>query len=187
MASSADVARPGIARPPVAWWARDFPGYKVQVRLVRRWIEGLLPDCEPRDNCLLLASELSANALEHTASGLGGLFSVHVEWSPELARVVVGDQGAARCVTTIAQATRPSSTDESGRGLLLVDELADDWGTALHPGGRCTWFDVRWAARGGPPLHPVVTRAGQRHDGTAAAGTTAARATVAAGLGAARP
>lgn len=42
--------------------------------------------------------------------------------------------------------------EEFGRGLWLVDELADDWGTGCHPAGRVVWIDVQRQARGGPPL-----------------------------------
>jgi len=38
---------------------------------------------------------------------------------------------------------------ECGRGLWLVDELADDWGTAAYPGHRCVWIDLPWQANGG--------------------------------------
>ena len=37
-------------------------------------------------------------------------------------------------------------------GLLLVDAMSDDWGTIGHLAGRCVWFEVGWAARGGPLL-----------------------------------
>jgi anti-sigma regulatory factor (Ser/Thr protein kinase) len=144
---------------PVVWWARDFPGSAAQVGEVRRWLSGLLPDCEPRDDLLLLASELAANAVVHTRSGeRGGQFSVHIEWSPDLARVVVGDQGALATPNVSAAPAAPAAPagmggpawmSECGRGLLLVEELADDWGTASHPDGRCTWFDIQWGVRGG--------------------------------------
>jgi hypothetical protein len=51
--------------------------------------------------------------------------------------------------------------EESGRGLFLIEELADDWGTvslpASPPGGggcRLVWVTLDWAARGGAPLAP---------------------------------
>jgi anti-sigma regulatory factor (Ser/Thr protein kinase) len=147
----------------VLLWARDFPGRAFEVRAARRWIEGLLPDCEPREDVLLLASELCANAVVHTRSGLpGGRFSVHIEWSPERARVVIEDQGspgslaagslAAGSLEVEASPAVPAWARECGRGLPLVAEIADDWGTVRFPDGRCTWFDVRWAAQDGPPL-----------------------------------
>ena len=78
----------------VLWWSRDFPGGRDQVGEARHWIGNLLPECDGLDDFLLLASELCSNAVVHTRSGqAGGRFSVDVEWTPTLARVVVGDQG----------------------------------------------------------------------------------------------
>jgi serine/threonine-protein kinase RsbW len=137
--------------PPVAWWARDFPGDAGQAREVRRWIEDLLPECDVLADVLLVASELCANAITHTRSGrAGGRFSVSVEWAWELARVVVGDRGSA--MVPLAGVGMGNATEESGRGLRLVDQLADAWGTAGHPAGRVVWVDVDWHARGGLPL-----------------------------------
>jgi hypothetical protein len=33
--------------------------------------------------------------------------------------------------------------DVSGRGLFLVDKLADRWGVDLLPRGKTTWFEMR--------------------------------------------
>jgi anti-sigma regulatory factor (Ser/Thr protein kinase) len=142
----------GSAISPVAWWSRDFPGQAAQVREARHWIEDLLPECGPLQDFLLLASELCANAVLHTRSReAGGRFSVDVEWGPDLARMVIGDQGA---LTVPVAAGKPDDTwtREAGRGLWLVDELADDWGTGCHPAGRVVWVEVGWQARGGLPL-----------------------------------
>jgi serine/threonine-protein kinase RsbW len=158
----AQGAVPSCQVSRVAWWTREFPGGKDQVREARRWIEDLLPECEPLGDILLLASEVCANAVVHTRSGQAGRFSVDVEWSPSLARVVVGDQGS---LTTPAAGVRMDVTrwvNECGRGLWLVNEMSDGWGTAAHLAGRCVWFDMDWRARGGPPLeapggHEVMT------------------------------
>jgi anti-sigma regulatory factor (Ser/Thr protein kinase) len=137
--------------PPVACWARDFPGDAAQAREVRRWIEDLLPECDVLADLVLAATELCANAIRHTRSGqAGGRFSVSVEWSWELVRVVVGDQGSSKI--PLAGVGMGDTAEESGRGLRLVGELADAWGTAGHPAGRVVWADVEWAARGGLPL-----------------------------------
>jgi len=139
--------------PPVAWWARDFPGGADQVREVRHWIEDLLPGCDPLLDILLLASELCANAVTHTRSGQAdGRFSVEVEWRPELARVLIGDQGSLTVPAVGAKPGESAWAEEDGRGLWLVDELADDWGTCCHPAGRVVWIEVQWQAKGGPPL-----------------------------------
>jgi serine/threonine-protein kinase RsbW len=138
---------------PAVWWARDFPGTPDQAGEVRHWIGDLLPGCDPLADLLLVASELCANAIMHTRSGQAdGWFSVAVEWTPVLARVVIGDQGSPTVPAASVTAGDSTWAEESGRGLWLVDELADSWGTASHPGGRWVWADVAWRASGGPPL-----------------------------------
>jgi anti-sigma regulatory factor (Ser/Thr protein kinase) len=122
---------------------------------VRHWLEELLPACGARADVLLLASELCTNAIMHSRSGeAGGQISVDVEWAPGLARITVGDQGSA--TAPVVRARKPDAPQlcehECGRGLLLVDEVADDWGTASRPNRRWVWADIGWHARGGAPL-----------------------------------
>jgi serine/threonine-protein kinase RsbW len=146
-----DVTPPGPS-PFIAWWTRHFRGGADQVFEVRRWLEDLLPDCAARADLLLLASELCTNAIVHSRSGeAGGQFSVDIDWAPALARAVVGDQGSAKA-PAVARAGDTARLAESGRGLLLVDDLADDWGTASRPNRRWVWADIGWQARGGSPL-----------------------------------
>ena len=139
--------------PSTAWWTRHFRGGPDQVLQVRHWLEDLLPDCAARAEVILLASELCTNAVVHSRSGeAGGQFSVDIDWAPALARVVVGDQGSAKAPSIAPRSGDAVPLGESGRGLLLVDHLADDWGTASRPNRRWVWADVRWQARGGPLL-----------------------------------
>jgi serine/threonine-protein kinase RsbW len=154
----ADSRQKGTAASPepaslALWWTRDFRGNADQVREVRRWIEDLLPDCDVLADLLLLASELCTNAIAHTWSGwAGGRFSVSVEWAPVVARLVIGDQGSAAAPAMGARTGDTDWTAESGRGLRLVNELADDWGMASHAGRRWVWADLKWQANGGRPL-----------------------------------
>lgn len=147
------TACPPRSSPWNAWWTRHFRGGPDQVLQVRHWLTDLLPDCAARADLLLLASELCTNAIVHSRSGeAGGQFSLDVDWSPGLARVVIGDQGSAKVPVVAGRPGGASPLGESGRGLLLVDDLADDWGTASRPHRRWVWADVRWQARGGTPL-----------------------------------
>jgi serine/threonine-protein kinase RsbW len=138
--------------PFIAWWTRHFRGGVDQVHEVRHWLEDLLPDCAARADVLLLASELCTNAIAHSRSGeAGGQFSVDIDWAPALVRTVIGDQGSAKA-PAITRTGDPAQLGETGRGLLLVDDVADDWGTASRPNRRWVWADVDWQARGGPAL-----------------------------------
>jgi len=139
--------------PFIAWWTRQFRGGADQVLEVRRWLEDLLPDCTARADVLLVASELCTNAIVHSRSGeAGGQFSVDIDWAPTLARVVIGDQGSVKTPAIAARTGDAGPLGESGRGLLLVDDVADDWGTASRPNRRWVWADVAWHSRGGLPL-----------------------------------
>jgi len=134
----------------IAW--RDFPGDTEQVGRARGWLEELLPQCEPLENLTLLVSELCTNAVLHTDSGKpGGQFSLAVEWTPEAVKALILDQGSLT-IPTITAKDSDAWVDECGRGLFLVDQLADYWDTADLPDGRLVWLEMAWAARGGPLL-----------------------------------
>lgn len=127
--------------PSVVSWLKVFPGEPAQVGKARHWIEGVLPDCDPREALVLIASEFCANAVEHTRSGaLGGQFTVHLAWAPGTVRVTVGDEGSALPPGTV-DATLDS---EHGRGLHLVNALATDWGFTNCLEGRLLWADHPW-------------------------------------------
>ena len=147
------TAAPPKPPPRIAWWTRHFRGGADQVLQVRHWLEDLLPDCAARADVVLLASELCTNAIIHSRSGeAGGQFSVDVDWAPTLARVIIGDQGSAKTPVIPPRSGDAIQWGESGRGLLLVDDVADDWGTAGRPNRRWVWADVGWQARGGALL-----------------------------------
>ncbi|MEV7392853.1 MULTISPECIES: ATP-binding protein [unclassified Streptomyces] len=82
----------------------------------------------------LLASELIANAVLHS----GGPCDIVVTRTAERLRVEVTDTDPA-----LPSAVAADLNDESGRGLLLIDALADAWGAKPEPEGKTTWFEIR--------------------------------------------
>ncbi|WP_328433773.1 ATP-binding protein [Streptomyces sp. NBC_00425] len=82
----------------------------------------------------LLTSELVTNALVHTDDDAVLTATV----SPSGLRVEVRDGAAGR--------PRPSAPtpDEGthGRGLILVESLADTWGVRAQGGGKVVWFEL---------------------------------------------
>ncbi|MCL6731030.1 ATP-binding protein [Streptomyces neyagawaensis] len=82
----------------------------------------------------LLTSELVTNALIHTDDDAVLTATV----SPRGLHVEVRDFVARR------PKPRMSQTDDSthGRGLLLVQSLADSWGVRAHGVGKSVWFDL---------------------------------------------
>lgn len=104
-------------------------------RRVRRWLDCQQVSDDALDMAQLVISELVTNAVVHTSST--SIACVLQAVRGQL-RIEVRDQGGS--------ATRPTprdaaAGDESGRGLLLVETLADTWGVVFgeRGEGRTVW------------------------------------------------
>lgn len=87
------------------------------------------------DTCVLLVSELATNAVLHARTP----FTVTIEGRPVL-RVEVHD-GDPRLPHPRDYGPEASS----GRGLHLVEMLAQSSGTVTHAdGGKSVWFELAW-------------------------------------------
>lgn len=91
-----------------------------------------------RDDVLLCVSELATNALLHGVPPGRGfrLFVLQAEGGG--VRVEVHDSGDGHPATRA-----PGDEAESGRGLLLVSALADDWGVGDRSPGKIVWCSFR--------------------------------------------
>lgn len=91
------------------------------------------------DHAALIVTELIANAARHTPCHEIRLL---VE-RPSATRLRVGvlDRAPAR----LPALSEADVDDESGRGLLLIDTVADRWGYDLHGSGGCPWGKEVWA------------------------------------------
>ncbi|MFF9915759.1 ATP-binding protein [Streptomyces sp. NPDC013457] len=86
----------------------------------------------------LLTSELVTNALIHTDHGAVVTATV----VPDSLRVEVRD-----FVSKIPEPRVPIADDgTNGRGLVLVQELADSWGVEAHGVGKVVWFELNGGA-----------------------------------------
>ena len=119
---------------------RVLPGTAESPGAARRLARQLLGDADPSaETVMLLVSELVTNAIVHSQSGSpGGTVTVALCPGPAGVLVQVRDDGGAT-EPCLASATE---TAEHGYGLLLVDSLADSWGTLPSPDGRITWCRV---------------------------------------------
>ncbi|MYQ53657.1 ATP-binding protein [Streptomyces sp. SID4941] len=90
------------------------------------------------DTAELLLSELVTNALIHTRNGA----AITVTSAPGRLRVEVRD-----FVTGQQPAPYVPNADDGthGRGLLLVQSLADSWGVTKQALGKVVWFELRGA------------------------------------------
>jgi hypothetical protein len=43
----------------------------------------------------------------------------------------------------------PDRMDEHGRGVMLVEQLASDWGVEVHDAGKTIWFELSVATANG--------------------------------------
>lgn len=126
-----------------------------EVGRARRWARSRLVGSGIRDDeplaetLILLISELVTNAVVHTGC-------------PAVLRMLFGSAGAAsgtvrvEVTDTSCRPPRPrhaEGEDTNGRGLELVDGLADRWGWQPEGAGKQIWCEVD---RGGPVMIPVI-------------------------------
>ncbi|MEU6618088.1 ATP-binding protein [Streptomyces parvus] len=118
------------ATPTSVQQAREFA-----TATLTRWGRG-----ERIDDVRLCVSELATNALVHgTVSGHG--FLVRLDAEDDVVRLEVHDSCCERPKTREA-----TETDLSGRGLVLVAALADDWGVQDRtPLGKIVWSSFKGA------------------------------------------
>ncbi|MEW1892178.1 SpoIIE family protein phosphatase [Streptomyces sp. NPDC048567] len=87
------------------------------------------------DEVELAADELVTNALMHTDGG--AIVTIRVLTGPERRlRVDVEDRSSA-----LPRRREAGEAGVSGRGLLLVDQLADAWGVESRGTGKCVWSE----------------------------------------------
>ncbi|MEU2961985.1 ATP-binding protein [Streptomyces albidoflavus] len=91
-----------------------------------------------RDDVLLCVSELATNALLHGVPPGRGFRLFVLRADDGGVRVEVHDSGHGRPATRA-----PGGEAESGRGLLLVSALADDWGVGERNPGKSVWCSFR--------------------------------------------
>jgi anti-sigma regulatory factor (Ser/Thr protein kinase) len=124
-----------------------------EVGRARQWVRsrlggcGVDPDAPLAETLILLVSELVTNAVVHTGSPavLRLVFPVGADADRRPVRVEVADASAQpplrRCA--LGEAT-------SGRGLELVDCLADRWGWHPDGEGKRVWCEIEQLDRSGP-------------------------------------
>ena len=148
-------------------WQRLFRGQESELRQLRHWLLGLLPDSPGRDDLIAVAVELGTNAVQHTASGDGGWFTVEVACLGPMLRVSVTDEGAERGPSLTAGPPADPALDlaidldldlklepdldldddtdggcDRGRGLIIVRALAVTCGVCGNASGRTVWAEV---------------------------------------------
>lgn len=108
------------------------------VRDVRRWVLSTLGAAHPKTGDVdLLTGEVAANALLHTASGRpGGSLRATVFAADLRVRLEITDGGGARTLPVLGG----EFFGEGGRGLCLMEQIADTCGFWQDDDARTTVF-----------------------------------------------
>ncbi|MEV5414061.1 ATP-binding protein [Thermopolyspora sp. NPDC052614] len=117
----------------------DLPGHEESVSEARQFIRKILGAEHPAlENATLMVSELVTNSVVHSDSRNGGRVTVVVTECGGLIHVDVIDEGSKS-----QPRVQADSSAEGGRGLFLVDFLAERWGVCDDAAGRTVWFEVK--------------------------------------------
>ncbi|MET8138768.1 ATP-binding protein [Sphaerisporangium sp. NPDC005288] len=138
-----ETMEPANPRPNVLGSAA-LPGVRESVPLARRQVRQWLDAGHPAaDDVVLAVSELVTNAITHAGCGRDDFIALTLVEDDGAIHVEVNDPGATHCAPVV----RDDPDAEHGRGLLIIRELAEEWGThASGPGlGRTVWCSIRFA------------------------------------------
>ncbi|WP_245766873.1 ATP-binding protein [Streptomyces colonosanans] len=131
---------------PAHEFAMRFTSTPRGARLARRLVSHHLDEWgHPYDSPLnetatLIAAELAANAVRH-GHVQGRDFHLRLVETADGIRLEVSDTRTERLPEP--RPPQDPAADESGRGLLLVEALADRWGVEPRSPGKCVWAEVR--------------------------------------------
>ncbi|GLY72374.1 ATP-binding protein [Actinoallomurus iriomotensis] len=120
-----------------------LPGVERSVANGRRFVRETLGSWHPAlEKVALGVSELATNAIVHTPSGDGGQITIGLSAYGEVVRAEVTNDGA----TASRPRLRRDAQSESGRGILIVDALAEAWGVIERSGRTTVWAEFRGAS-----------------------------------------
>lgn len=126
----------------------DFPPLTSSPGQARRFLNDLLTTWQCEDAvevAELLVSELVGNAVQHAHSAT----RVTATLTGGRLRVAVRDRDHSPLVPRRGGPFAPN-----GRGLLILESLADDWGVEDERDGKVVWFELHaGGARDSPPWH----------------------------------
>lgn len=129
-----------VRRPPRRTVLTIAQAEPEQVADARRQLKDLLHDWadeEQVDSAVLMVSEMATNVL------------VHTDGDAVLIAEAAGERGKRRLRVEVADASdelphkrRPGELASSGRGLVLMEMLADAWGVDPRGEGKSIWFEI---------------------------------------------
>lgn len=128
-------------------WNVAFLAEPEEVAVLRRIVRLHLEGCGLRgitDAAELCVSELVSNIITHVGAGTPATLAIST--NGVRLRIEVHDPDT-RALPTLLDANADS---ESGRGMALIDAVADRWGVQLTPAHKITWCELETN-----PAHPA--------------------------------
>ncbi|RZE99789.1 ATP-binding protein [Streptomyces sp. SCA2-2] len=105
-------------------WGLSCPGFPEEVSRARRWTRDILRGSPLAEDAELIVSELSANAILHTASGQpSGTFHLALAVSPQVIALSVSDEGGTGTAPKVEHQDEDQEA-EHGRGLGMISAIA---------------------------------------------------------------
>lgn len=124
-----------------------LPGVERSVANGRRFVRETLGPRHPAlEKVALGVSELATNAIMHTPSGDGGHITIDIVAAGSVVRAEVTNDGTMAAKPRI----RRDPDAENGRGILIIDTLADSWGVTEGSGTTTVWAEFRASSRQPP-------------------------------------
>jgi len=111
--------------------------------LARTHVSAMLADHDAADDAALIASELVANAVEHGDPPI----ELSVEETPARLRITVISAESS----SLPEARSASAEDRRGRGLTIVESLAEEWGWQRDGGRILVWAELSARRSPAPP------------------------------------
>jgi anti-sigma regulatory factor (Ser/Thr protein kinase) len=136
---------------------RRFRCDPVSVSEARRFVREMLTGHPPEVLAAveLMVSELTSNCIRHARSD----FELKIDVQSQI-RVEVSDTGGGQ--PTVLS---PSSHQPSGRGLRIVEAMADSWGIIPSSSGKTVWFTLSSPSEDGGHRAPGRSGTARRPDG----------------------
>jgi anti-sigma regulatory factor (Ser/Thr protein kinase) len=146
----AEDGDPGEPGDPALSTTVTLPGVERSVAIGRRFVRDTLGTRHPAlEKVALSVSELATNAIMHTPSGDGGHLTIGIRAGGHVVRAEVTNDGTMATKPRV----RRDAEAENGRGILLIEALADSWGVIEQSGTTTVWVEFRagsWSLSGGP-------------------------------------
>jgi anti-sigma regulatory factor (Ser/Thr protein kinase) len=116
----------------------DIPGRVSQVAAARTIVGAIVTAwglAERVDDAKFVASELLTNAIDHAPGQ--ETYELELEQRDRRLRVSLADGSSIRPVVAQLDHDRPR-----GRGIRLIEALAQSWGSDDHRGGKRVWVEL---------------------------------------------